>query len=601
MQKLSRMIGLLVITALLTMTTSVIFAQDAEPGSGGPIVWGNQRGSSNIGPLVWVRCSGVDCADLNNRMWPSLIYLDPETLSFDPNGGPGALANGWELSEDGLRLTISLRDDLAWNDGETIDAEDVFFAYQAIQAGEEIGLSSSYAPARADIINAEVIDATTIAFDYEVPSCLAVNRAALVNPLPAHAYGFSMDAMDDFDFASINGHPFDTAPTVTAGPFDFNRLDAGNAIFLEYNADYPDALLGAVIPEGLVYLDVPDYNVMAERLLAGQAGDVNYIHEPSTSIFTTLEAAAANGEVQFFQAPGTVWHYVALNMADPNNPQPGLDENGDPIDQGHHPILGDVRVRQALQHLVDIDEIIQGAQNGNASPMVVGTIPNAFTLHPDLERRPFDVDAARALLDEAGFVSTGEPLVDGGDGLRTCQGCLYAEEGTDMYLEIMAPDQPRTNVAVILQAAFAEVGIELEVLGNMDFNTMYDGNLGTQTFDMAVAGWRGGVPFNADQRNFFGAQSDIAGDGGGEYGFNFGSWYNAEFEELSEFIFSNPGCEEQAILEAAWRVQEIQYEDQPYLFLYAQNTGYAARNNVENFAPLPAQGAWNIDAWTVRE
>jgi peptide/nickel transport system substrate-binding protein len=601
MYKHARIVGLSVVVALLLALVGVVGAQEVEPGEGAPIVWGNQRGSSNIGPLVPIRCSGVDCADPNGLMWLDLIYLDPETLAFDAAGGPGALANGWEISEDGLRLTVSLRDDLTWNDGEVVDAEDVFFTYQAIQAGEQIGLSSSYGPARADIVNAEIIDDTTIAFDFEVPSCLAVNRAALVPPLPAHSFGFSADAVADFDFTVLNGHPFDTAPAVTGGPFNFNRIDPGTAIYLEDNAGYQDALLEGVIPEGIVYLDVPDYNVMAERLVAGQAGDVNYIHEPSTSIFSTLQAADEAGTVDFFDAPGTVWHYVALNTADPSNPQPGLDENGDPIDQGNHPILGDVRVRQALQHLVDIEEIIAGAQNGNASPMVVGTIPNAFSLHPDLERRAFDADGARALLEEAGFVSTGEPLVNGGDGLRTCQGCEFAEEGTEMYLEIMAPDQPRTNVAVILQDAFAQVGIELEVLGNMDFNTMYDGNLGTQTFDMAVAGWRGGIPFNADQRNFFGAQSDIAGDGGGEYGFNFGSWYNAEFEELSAFIASNPGCDEEAILEAAYRVQEIQHEDQPYLFLYAQNTGYAARANVENFDPLPAQGTWNIDSWTVRE
>ena len=341
---------------------------------------------------------------------------------------------------------------------------------------------------------------------------------------------------------------------------------------------------------------------MVERLLAGQDGDVNFIFEPSTSIFPTLQEADASGEVDFFDAPGTVWHYVSLNTADPANPQPGFDEEGNPIDQGLHPIFGDVRVRQALQSAVDINQIVEVAQNNNATPMVSSTIPNAFTISPTLERRPFDLEAAAALLDEAGWTD------EDGNGIRECNGCLYATEvdesyeGTEMYFEIMAPDQPRTDVATILQDTFGQIGVDVEVLGNMDFNTMYDGNLGTQTFDAAVAGWRGGIPFNADQRSFFGAQEDIPGDGGEQYGFNFGSFYDAEFEELSQYIFAGAAaddCDEEAIKDAAYQVQDILWEQQPYLWLYAQNVGYAVRAGTENFDPFPAAGTWNINTWIV--
>jgi len=592
---MKKFLGLLLLFSLSFGFVSAVSAQD----QGGAVIWGNQRGSANLGPIVPIRCSGVDCADLYYRLYPVLVGLDPETLSLKPyeegTNVTNALATSWEVNEDGTVYTFNLRDDLTWSDGEPVTAEDVAFTFRAIAAGDAVGLSSTYGPTRADVAGVEVVDDFTVAVEFESANCLALNRAAIYVS-PAHAYGY--DGSEDFDFSIMNGHPMDTEPTVTSGAFKFNRVEPGTAVYLEADQTYTDAAEGQVIPEGIVYLDVPDYNVMAERLIAAQPGDVNYIHEPSTSIFSTLRDAE---NVQFFEAPGTVWHYVALNMGDPNNPQDGLDADGNPIDQGIHPILGDVRVRQALQHAVDIDEVIQGAQNGNASPMVVGTIPNAFSIHPELERRAYDMDEARRLLDEAGWVSTGEPLVDGGDGLRTCQGCETAEEGTEMFLDIMAPDQPRTDVATILQASFAQLGIDLEVR-TLDFNTMYDGNMGTQTFDMAVAGWRGGIPFNADQRNFFGAQADIAGDGSEEYGFNFGSWYNAEFEELSEYIATGAaadGCDEDLIKEAAYRVQEIQWEDQPYLFLYAQNTGYATLADVQNFAPFPAQGPWNIDAWIV--
>ena len=120
----------------------------------------------------------------------------------------------------------------------------------------------------------------------------------------------------------------------------------------------------------------------------------------------------------------------------------------------------------------------------------------------------------------------------------------------------------------------------------------------------SVAGWRGGIPFNADQRSFFGFKQDIANGGSGEYGFNFGSYYNAEFEALSEYIFSGAvadGCAEDKIKEAAYKVQEIMWDDQPYIWLYALNSFYVARPEIANFSPYPAQGLWNIDSWYVRQ
>ncbi|MEO0561195.1 MAG: ABC transporter substrate-binding protein, partial [Chloroflexota bacterium] len=240
--------------------------------------------------------------------------------------------------------------------------------------------------------------------------------------------------------------------------------------------------------------------------------------------------------------------------------------------------------------------------------MAAGTIPSAFTLNPELEPRPLDLDEARDMLDDAGWVASGDPLVDGGDGQRVCEGCLYSTEvdpgfeGTAFSFEIFNPGDARNDVAVILQETFAQIGVDVQV-SPTDFNTMYDGNMGVQTFDAAVAGWRGGVPFNADQRSFFGAQADIPDlTGSGEYGFNFGSWYNEDFEEISEYIFAGAvedGCSNEAIIDAAFEIQDILYEEQPYLFLYALNSAYVARADVQGFSPFPAQGVWNIDQWFV--
>ncbi|MEQ8674266.1 MAG: ABC transporter substrate-binding protein [Aggregatilineales bacterium] len=608
MKNLTRFLILSIVMGLIVaLGATTVGAQDDEvpgPGEGGAVIRGNTRGSANLGSLVWIRCDGVDCSDPGSLIWPSLLALDPVTQNYSPDlQGQGQVANGWSISDDGTVYTFTLREDAFWTDGQPITAEDFYFAWDATQNGEAVGMSSSYSLIQRDVVNAEIVDDYTIAFTMREATCNALSTLAF-NALPAHAYNYSSENTIDYDWGQLVGHPFDTDPTVTSGPFNFFRADPGTAILLSANPDYWDNNGEYTIPEGWVYVDVLDETVLVERFLSGQEGEPNLVFEP-TANFGTLRDAQAQG-FQYFESPGRIWHYMALNHADPSNPVNGLEDvtglpgaDNLPLDQGNHPLFGDVRVRQAIQYAINIDEIINGALSGDATPMVSGTIPTAFTIHPTLERRPYDVDAARALLDEAGFVSTGDPIVDGGDGLRTCQGCLYADEGTPFVFQLDNPGGPRNDVAILVQAQLARLGIEVNVQ-SLDFNTLYDNRLGAQVFDAAIAGWRGGLPFDPDQRNFFGAQNDLVDDTGSA-GFNYTSWYNERFEELGEMVNQVVGCdvaEQQAI---AYEMQEIMWEEQPYVWLYALNTVYAAAPNVEGFAPYPSFGDWNVDAWVVNE
>lgn len=595
--KFTRLLALTLLL-ILAMTFSTVSAQDEEmpgPGEGGTIIEGNQRGSGNLGPLVLIRCSGVDCSNPGGLLFPALIGVNP---SADPAeqvyqaGLPGTLAEDYEISEDGLTYTFTLREGLTWSDGEAITAEDVLFTSEAIRSGEEGGISSSYSSHQQDVISAEIIDDYTIAFSFEAPNCDAI-RSSSIPVIPAHVYGFSADNAVDFDFSVLIDHPMDDQPSSTFGPFKFNRVEPGNAVYLEADQNWSsEAEDGLVRPSGFVYLDVPDENVMVERFLTFQVGEPNFVREPDANLIPTLEESDA----QTFSSPGRLWHYVSLNLADPENPENGFDEEGNPIDQGQHPLFGDVRVRQALQHAINIDEIINGPLNGNASAMTAGTIPTAYTVNPDITPRAYDLDEARRLLDEAGWEATGEPLVDGGDGLRTCTSCETAEAGTEFRMELMNVGDVRNDVSVILQDQFADIGVAVEVQV-LDFNTMYDENMGAQIYDAAVAGWRGALPFDPDLRSFFGAQNDVFGEG---YGFNFPSYYNEEFEELGAQIVEGD-CSQETILDAAYRMQEILYEEQPYLWLYAFNSAYSAAPQIANFDGRPNFGSWNIDQWAFIE
>ena len=202
MKLFSRIAVLTLIAALFVAGFAA--AQDEGEGEAPAIVWGNQRGSTNLGPLNPIRCSGVDCADLNGLMYPSFIGLDPSDLSLQPftkeNLVENALMTGFTVENDGTRYVFTLRDDLTWSDGSPITANDIVFTFNAIQNDEAIGLSSSYGPARTDITNVEAIDDYTVAVEFEAANCLALNRAALLQPLPSAAFGWTPEGNEDFDW-----------------------------------------------------------------------------------------------------------------------------------------------------------------------------------------------------------------------------------------------------------------------------------------------------------------------------------------------------------------------------------------------------------------
>src|SRR5690606_13250004 len=113
--------------------------------------------------------------------------------------GQGQVANGWSISEDGTVYTFTLRDDAFWTDGQPITAEDFYFAWDAAQNGQSIGMSSTYAPVQQDVVDAEIIDDTTIAFTMRQATCNALATLAF-NALPAHAYNYSSENAVDYDW-----------------------------------------------------------------------------------------------------------------------------------------------------------------------------------------------------------------------------------------------------------------------------------------------------------------------------------------------------------------------------------------------------------------
>lgn len=568
----------LMLTAALSIAP--VIAQDPAPGEGGIIIEPNLGG--DIATLNPILSNDQASTDVINRMFPGLTGYDPAT-QLAVEAAPGTLATSWDVSDDGLTYTFHLRDDWTWSDGTPITSADYKYAFDAIASGEA-DTPLGYV---LDIIESvEAPDPQTVVVNFFQADCAAVFNVGYVPMVPSHIFNELFGA----DYSAMNDADFNLSPSVTAHAFSFGEFRPGEQVSVVANQGYPDAQLGYVAPTGWIFKNVPDQTLMLEQFLAGE---VSYTQVAQSRQQEFRDMAQERG-FQIFEYPDNGFVFMAMNSADPENPQNAFDENGDPIDQGHHPIFGDPRVRRAITMAMDIDEIIQGAANGEGSPLATHANPNSWSYNPTLQPRAHDPEAALALLAEAGWVDHDNnpetPLI--------AQGALYAEDGTEFRFELVtnAGNQVREATATILQDQLARIGIAVDFQA-IDFNVAID-NLVNQTYDAVILGWGFSFPDNPDDPTAnFDPANDIVGSG-----YNMTSYNNPEVTELLTQARSLPGCDVEARAELYGRVQEILAEDQPWIWFFQPNIMWVAQANVENWSPYPgdeAQIRWNLDALSI--
>jgi peptide/nickel transport system substrate-binding protein len=275
---------------------------------------------------------------------------------FGPDGSvlPG-LAHAWDLSDDGLTYTFHLREGVQFHDGTPFSAEDVVFSLDRARAEDSTNAQKQLFAA---IETVTALDPLTVEVTLSQPQ-----GAFLFNM----AWGDAV-IMSPASVASNATNPVGT------GAFRFVRWVQGDRLELERNPDY--------------WGEAP----------ALERATFRFISDPSAAF-----AAMMAGDVDAFPnfpAPES----LAQFQADPRfNVIVGSTEGETILSMNHqNPALADIRVRQAISHAINRQDIIDGAMFGYGTPIGSHFAPH----HPDYldltANSPHDPDAARALLAEAG-------------------------------------------------------------------------------------------------------------------------------------------------------------------------------------------------------
>lgn len=585
MNKLTRifLVGM-VLTLVFALALPVMAQDEPAPATGKPIVEPNF--GSDINTLNPILNNDGPSADMIDRIYPLFLGINPDTGYFG-QGQENTLVTSWEVSEDGLVYTFALRDDLFWTDGTPVTAADVIYFWDALNDPAVNG-SGIFGTARDLIASLEAPDDYTVVATFNNPDCNAVDTIADFYAVPAHVYSEVFPNRGD-----MNDSPENLNPRVTAGPWSFLNYRPGEQVTLIANPDHPD---GTPLAQGWIYKNIADQIIQTEQFLNGQIDVMDSVPDAREA---ELLALAEAGEYHYNLGASATTRFIAFNMGDPTNPQPGFDEDGNRIDQGLHPIFGDVRVRQALNYAMNFEEINAGVMDGTGWQIPAHVHPTNWAFPSDLEPYPFDQDQATALLEEAGWTDTD------GDGVRECNGCLYATEVDPSFEGSLLEFDLRTNagntsqeaLGQLLQDQWGQVGAVVDFQA-IDFNTLVDSLLG-QTFDTIMVFYGlSTTPADPDElSNIFLASNDIP-----NAGINGGSWYNERFEELVNTARSLPGCDQEERAELYAEAYRIQKEESPWIWVGGSSVLAVAQPTLEGWQPNSSSGNtifWNEEQWYI--
>jgi peptide/nickel transport system substrate-binding protein len=369
--------------------------------------------------------TGLVTIDQNGDFVPMLA----EALPTLDNGG---------LSADYSTVTWKLKPDLKWSDGEPLTSDDIKFTWEVLSNPDSGALTGT--GGFDQIASVETPDDLTAVITYSTPYPAYIDQFAY-GLLPRHATGEPADMAN----WAWNRQP------VGAGPFVVSNWASGQSIALERNPYYFEE--GKPYLDQLVYAIVPEPAAQTAMMLQGEAQVHLWPSEDEAEYNALLEGKAHQELV-----PG-IWNMaIDFNLSAPFD--------GDPGPTPPHPILGDLRVRQAIASAIDYDTLVSDVLLNTVSH---STNPFAYGwYYCDLPRPfPYDPETAKTLLEEAGWV-------EGSDGIRVAQGAEYAPDGTRLSLELQGYTnfEPLQRTEEFIVENLKAVGIEARIQ-NYDFSIIF--------------------------------------------------------------------------------------------------------------------------------
>ena len=456
-----------------------------------------------------------------NNVYEGLVRRGTD-MAIEP-----ALATGWEPIGDGEGWRFTLREGVTFHDGSAFNADDVVFSYNRASS-EAADVRSWFAPV-SDVVKVDdfTVDILTTAPNPIFPDSIA--NWMMMDETWTSQRDASLPDKETGNFATLNANG--------TGAFMVKDRQPGLETTLVPFGDWWDEAEHNITEATFTPIQNP-----ATAVAALLSGDVDMINPVPIQ-----DAARLSGNDTVKVIQGIEARVIMLGFGHEADTLKYGANQGDP-----NPFQ-DVRVREAVAKAVNVPAILQTIMRGNAEPasQLVSPAMRGFSA-ANAERPAYDVDAAKALLADAGY----------GDGFSFGLKCP-----NDRYLNDEAVCQ-----AVV--GMLAQIGITAE-LDAMPVRNYWP-ELREDNFDMYLLGWSPGTFDHEHPIRFLAATPNSEKKLGS---WNFGGYSNARIDELLPMIQSEiDDAKRQAMID---EVTQLYQDEHAYVTMYVQPLVWGAQANIE--------------------
>ncbi|WP_040615159.1 ABC transporter substrate-binding protein [Oceanicola granulosus] len=503
---------------------SLLAAGAAMPAFAQTLVYCSEGSPEGFDPALYTSGTTFDAS--SHPIYNRLVEFKTGTTEVVPG-----LAESWEVSEDGMQVTFNLRPGVKFHSNDMftpsrdLNADDVIHSFER-QMNTEGSWEYFQGMSMPDLIESiEKVDDMTVQFNLTRPEApFIANMAMDFASIVSKEYH---DAMAEAGTPEmVNQAPIGT------GPFQFVDYQADAVIRYAANEDYWKEGLPKV--DNLVFAITPDASVRYQRL---QAGECHVMPYPNPADIEAMKEAEG---IEVLEQEGLNVGYLAYNttMEPFDNPE----------------------VRRALNMAIDKDAIIDVVFQGSGQVAKNPIPPTMWSYNDDIEDDPYDPEAARQMLADAGVEDLSMKI---------------------WAMPVQRPYNPNARrMAELIQEDFSEVGVDVEIV-SYEWGEYLDRSRAIDRDGAILLGWTGD---NGDPDNFLAV---LLGCDGVENS-NRAQWCHEPFEELIQEAKTLSDQEERA--ELYREAQEIFKEQAPWATIAHSVVFMPVREEVEGYVVHPLGG-----------
>ncbi len=475
-----------------------------------------------------------------------LMRLNRSTQRLEPE-----LATSWKISDGGRTISFKLRQNLYFSDGADFSSADVAYTMKMLMD------PSVHSPTGDEFRSGEGKISTRI-----------IGKAQIAITFPAPIVG--LDKL--FDEVAIMSATSPLKERAVLGPYRVADVKPGSYLLLTRNTNYwkHDAA-GRQLP----YIDSVRLDIQQNRdmeMFRLIHGEIDFINSLDAEYYDRLRAQApsmVNDAGTSLDAEQMWFNQVA------SSPLPAYKKAW----------FTSVNFRRAVSLSINREDISRVVFRGYARPAVSWISPaNKFWFNTNLRPRPFDQKAALRLLEQ--------------DGFHLKNGVLYdkAQHAVEFSVLTNSGNKAREEVAIMIQQDLSSIGMRLNVV-TLDFPSLIERITRTFNYESCLLGLTNNDLDPNTQMNVWLSSAE-------NHQWNPNqktpaTLWEAEIDNLMRAQASTLDIKKRK--QAVDRVQQIVWDQEPFIYLVNKDALSAFSNNLHNVHPvaLRPQVYWNVDQLTV--